>query len=117
MPFLWASFPQPLSLVFVHRDASTRPQEYANLIASLRGPVISRCCVYTHAQLQLLEPTYAPSVEYAFKGDWLGTYFSEILLFVGSLSLFSIFILMAIFWADLLKGVRAVVFLIVTCGT
>lgn len=30
---------------------------------------------------------------------------SEIMLFVGSLSLFSIFILMAIFWADLLKGV------------
>eukprot|EP00752_Nemacystus_decipiens_P008046 g7191.t1 len=52
-----------------------------------------------------LEPTYAPSTEYAFKGDWLGTYLSEILLFVGSLSLFSIFILMAIFWADLLKGI------------
>ncbi|CAN0440811.1 unnamed protein product, partial [Ectocarpus sp. 13 AM-2016] len=53
----------------------------------------------------VLQPTYAPSTEYAFKGDWLGTYVSEVMLFVGSLSLFSIFILMAIFWADLLKGV------------
>lgn len=35
----------------------------------------------------------------------MGTYVSELLLFVGTLSLFSIFILMAIFWADLLKGV------------
>ncbi|CAM9506425.1 unnamed protein product [Ectocarpus sp. 12 AP-2014] len=54
---------------------------------------------------EVLQPTYAPSTEYAFKGDWLGTYVSEVMLFVGSLSLFSIFILMAIFWADLLKGI------------
>ncbi|CAN0473553.1 unnamed protein product [Laminaria digitata] len=52
-----------------------------------------------------MKPTYEPSTEYAFKGHWVGTYCSEILLFVGSLSLFSIFILMAIFWADLLKGI------------
>lgn len=33
------------------------------------------------------------------------------LLFLGSLSLFSIFILIAIYWADLLKKVGSLVFL------
>ena len=59
------------------------------------------------SRIQFVKPSYEPSTEYAFKGHWAGTYCSEILLFVGSLSLFSVFILMAIFWADLLKGVRS----------
>lgn len=54
---------------------------------------------------QVWAPAYAPSALYAFKGPWLGTYLMSILLFVGSLSLFSIFIMMAIFWKHLLQGV------------
>lgn len=59
------------------------------------------------ADLQVLQESYAPTAEYAFEGDsWLGTYISEVLSFLGSLTLFSIFILITIFWADLLKKVR-----------
>lgn len=56
----------------------------------------------------MVQPTYAPSAQTAFKGDWLAAYLSDVLLYVGSLSLFSVFILMAIFWADLIKGVSVV---------
>ncbi|CAN0017529.1 unnamed protein product [Phaeothamnion confervicola] len=52
-----------------------------------------------------LEPSYAPEAVYAFEGSWLGTFFSQLLLSVGTLSLFSIFILIVIYWADLLRRV------------
>ncbi|CAM9444562.1 unnamed protein product, partial [Ascophyllum nodosum] len=53
----------------------------------------------------VVEPTYTPTAQYAFRGEWLGTFWMDVLLFLGSMSLFSIFILMAIFWADLLTGI------------
>lgn len=77
--------------------------EYSDL------PTNVLCCIQTRAEkkIQVLMPSYAPVAEYAFKGEWTGTYASEMLLFLGSLSLFSIFILIAIYWADLLKKVCA----------
>ena len=35
--------------------------------------------------------------------DWLGSFLSEVLLTAGSLALFSIFILILVYWADILK--------------
>lgn len=39
----------------------------------------------------------------AFSGHWIGTFVSELLLAFGSLTLFSIFILILVYWADILK--------------
>jgi hypothetical protein len=52
------------------------------------------------------QPTYTPSAIMAFDPDhpsWLGAFFSEVLMTAGSLSLFSIFILILVYWADILK--------------
>lgn len=50
------------------------------------------------------QPTYTPTAVMAFESDrWLGVFLSEILLTAGSLALFSIFILILVYWADILK--------------
>merc|ERR1740124_1974980 len=52
----------------------------------------------------VMEPSYVPQALMAFTSkDWLGGFISEILLSVGSLGLFSIFILILVYWADILK--------------
>eukprot|EP00536_Pseudo-nitzschia_multiseries_P003216 jgi/Psemu1/236485/estExt_Genewise1.C_480023 len=51
-------------------------------------------------------PSYTPVAIYAFDTDhpaWLGAFLSEFVLTTGSLSLFSIFILILVYWADILK--------------
>ena len=54
----------------------------------------------------MLEPSYAPAEVWAFQTpNWEGTLISEILLSGGSLCLFAIFVLIIIYWADLLKKV------------
>ncbi|GMI15327.1 hypothetical protein TrLO_g10507 [Triparma laevis f. longispina] len=50
-----------------------------------------------------LEPDYVPGPIMAFSGHWIGTFVSELLLAFGSLTLFSIFILILVYWADILK--------------
>lgn len=50
-----------------------------------------------------LEPSYIPSAVMAFSDRWVGTFVSELLVSLGSLSLFSIFILILVYWADILK--------------
>jgi len=54
-----------------------------------------------------LEPSYTPSATMAFDAvnspGWLGVFMSEMLVSVGSLCLFSIFILILVYWADILK--------------
>jgi hypothetical protein len=54
----------------------------------------------------VLEPSYAPQSVWAFSEDWLGTFISEVLCTAGSISMFAIFILMIIYWANLLKKVN-----------
>lgn len=54
----------------------------------------------------LFTPSYVPHAVFAFdKGhpSWVGGFFSEEILTAGSLSLFSIFILILVYWADILK--------------
>jgi len=54
----------------------------------------------------LLEPSYVPSAVMAFEPSypcWFGVFISEVLLSTGSLGLFSIFILILVYWADILK--------------
>lgn len=51
------------------------------------------------------QPTYTPSAVMAFDSEhkWFGVFLSELLLTAGSLALFSIFILILVYWADILK--------------
>ena len=51
-----------------------------------------------------LKENYTPSAVFAF-GDqpWIGTLFNSLVLTMGSLSLFFIFILILVYWADILK--------------
>lgn len=50
------------------------------------------------------DPSYVPQAFMAFNAhSWIGVFISEILLSVGSLGLFSIFILILVYWADILK--------------
>lgn len=54
----------------------------------------------------VLEPSYVPHAVMAFDSDhpsWVGGFISESLMCVGSLGLFSIFILILVYWADILK--------------
>jgi len=51
-------------------------------------------------------PSYTPVAIFAWDDDhpaWLGAFLSEFVLTAGSLSLFSIFILILVYWADILK--------------
>ena len=55
---------------------------------------------------ETVEGSYVPVMQWAYSSKhWIGTLTSEILLSLGSLSLFSIFILMAAFWAHMLRRV------------
>jgi hypothetical protein len=49
------------------------------------------------------QPTYTPLAVTAFDDKWVGVFLSEVLLTAGSLALFSIFILILVYWADILK--------------
>ena len=54
----------------------------------------------------ILKPNYTPSSVMAFSDEyphWFGAFMSEVILSCGSLSLFSIFILILVYWADILK--------------
>jgi len=53
----------------------------------------------------LIATTYTPTPMMAFDDDenWSGAFFSQMLVSAGSLSLFSIFILILVYWADILK--------------
>eukprot|EP00555_Chaetoceros_dichaeta_P005433 CAMPEP_0198251488 /NCGR_PEP_ID=MMETSP1447-20131203/2306_1 /TAXON_ID=420782 /ORGANISM="Chaetoceros dichaeta, Strain CCMP1751" /LENGTH=331 /DNA_ID=CAMNT_0043936527 /DNA_START=105 /DNA_END=1100 /DNA_ORIENTATION=+ len=52
----------------------------------------------------VFKPTYVPDARLAFSGtSWIGVFLSEIILSLGSLGLFSIFILILVYWADILK--------------
>lgn len=51
-------------------------------------------------------PSYVPVAAFAFDKDypsWAGAALSEVVLMAGSLALFSIFILILVYWADILK--------------
>jgi len=51
-----------------------------------------------------IEPSYTPSATMAFQTPgWVGVFLSEILVMTGSVCLFSIFILILVYWADILK--------------
>lgn len=54
----------------------------------------------------VLEPSYVPHAVMAFDAkhpSWMGGFISEEILTAGSLCLFSIFILILVYWADILK--------------
>jgi len=52
------------------------------------------------------QTSYTPTAVQAFdegSSDWVGIFLSQIILTAGSLALFSIFILILVYWADILK--------------
>ena len=52
------------------------------------------------------QPSYTPKACFAFDPlypSWFGAFLSEVVLTAGSLGLFSIFILILVYWADILK--------------
>lgn len=52
------------------------------------------------------QPSYTPKACFAFDPQypsWIGAFLSEVVLSAGSLGLFSIFILILVYWADILK--------------
>ena len=52
------------------------------------------------------QPSYTPTAVYAWDSNspsWVGSALSEVCVTAGSLSLFSIFILILVYWADILK--------------
>ena len=52
------------------------------------------------------QPSYTPVAVFAWDTDhpsWIGAALSEVILTAGSLALFSIFILILVYWADILK--------------
>jgi len=54
----------------------------------------------------MVEPSYTPSAVVAFSTTyprWVASFVAEVLLSIGSLCLFSIFILILVYWADILK--------------
>jgi len=52
----------------------------------------------------VFKQTYTPEARLAFSNtSWVGVFLSEIILSLGSLGLFSIFILILVYWADILK--------------
>jgi hypothetical protein len=55
----------------------------------------------------LLEESYAPVAVVAWKSrGWLGTFISEILLDIGSLSLYGVFILVTCYWSTMMRKVK-----------
>ena len=60
--------------------------------------------LHTHLSIVTFPPFHKPPT--APKQNWAGTLISEALLAGGSLCLFAIFVLIIIYWADLLKKVR-----------
>mmetsp|Transcript_23054 Transcript_23054/g.35576 ORF Transcript_23054/g.35576 Transcript_23054/m.35576 type:complete len:332 (-) Transcript_23054:1023-2018(-) len=51
-----------------------------------------------------LQPSYIPSAVMAFGSEpWVGTFVNSLIVTSGSLSLFFIFILILVYWADILK--------------
>lgn len=52
-----------------------------------------------------LEQSCSPLVVYAFEGHWIQQLLSEMLMTLGSVSIFSIFILFMMFWNDLVKKI------------
>eukprot|EP01084_Bolivina_argentea_P260185 439303_1 len=89
-----------------------RPEPREPVICTFYGLIIFTATVraiWFFTPDYLLEPSYAPENIYAFhKGPpsvWLGVFVSEVLRTAGSICMFSIFILMIVYWANLLEKV------------
>ena len=62
--------------------------------------------VYFLVPTQVWQPSYTPTAVMAFSKthkSWVGLFFSELIMTAGSLCLFAIFILILVYWADILK--------------
>lgn len=62
--------------------------------------------IYFLVPADIWTPSYVPVAVFAFDPEhpsWIGAALSEVVLTAGSLALFSIFILILVYWADILK--------------
>ena len=63
-------------------------------------------CIYFLVPASIWQPSYTPVAVYAWDKDhpsWVGYTLAELTVTAGSLTLFSIFILILVYWADILK--------------
>merc|ERR1712232_1399971 len=63
-------------------------------------------CIWFLIPNSVWQPSYTPTAVMAFDEKypaWVGSFLSKMLLSAGSLALFSIFILILVYWADILK--------------
>ena len=66
-------------------------------------------CIWFLIPTDVLEGSYTPIPKYAYTSrKWVGVFTSEVLLALGSMSLYAIFILIASFWAHMLQRVDSV---------
>jgi hypothetical protein len=54
----------------------------------------------------VLEPSYAPTPVVAYNGPWIGVFISEVLVVLGSLGLYSIFVLIVTFWSSIVRRIN-----------
>lgn len=63
-------------------------------------------CIWFFIPARIWQPTYVPTAVLAWDAShpsWVGAALSELTVTAGSLTLFSIFILILVYWADILK--------------
>jgi len=62
--------------------------------------------IYFLVPTSVWQPSYTPTAVMAFSStykSWVGLFFSELIMTAGSLCLFAIFVLILVYWADILK--------------
>lgn len=100
-----------ISIIAAHRMSWSRNQGNAEttVVTAFYSLILMTSILRTIWFLvptSLSEPSYVPLAVMAFDPDspsWIGSFIDEILLSAGSLCLFSIFILILVYWADILK--------------
>lgn len=103
--------PTIIFFVYTYRMAYSRKQGGAetNVVTAFYSLILTTAffrSLWFLVPNSILEPSYVPHAVMAFDPDhpsWVGGFISEEMLTAGSLSLFSIFILILVYWADILK--------------
>jgi len=100
-----------ISIISAHRMSWSRKQGHAEttVVTAFYSLILMTSVLRTLwfiVPKALTEPSYVPRAVMAFNSEdpsWIGAFVDEILLSAGSLCLFSIFILILVYWADILK--------------
>ena len=90
-----------------HQNTSGAAETYVvTAFYSLIGATAALRMIWFLIPAGVWQPSYVPMAVYAFDEEhpaWVGSMLSEIVVTLGSLTLFSIFCLILCYWADILK--------------